>query len=79
MDLTQYLLSNSKNVNASSQELTNEKDSRIVNVSGFRWYSYMFLTSIVINSKKKDEPEEDETIEIDDTSTNKNLYILIKS
>ena len=38
MDLTQYLLSNSKNVNASSQELTNEKDSRIVNVSGFRWY-----------------------------------------
>ena len=26
----------------------------------------MFLTSIVINSKKKDEPEEDETIEIDD-------------
>ena len=24
------------------------------------------LTSIVINSKKKDEPEEDETIEIDD-------------
>jgi|TARA_B100001250_G_scaffold324044_1_gene287569 hypothetical protein len=39
----------------------------------------MFLTSIVINSKKKDEPEEDETIEIDDTSTNKNLYILIKS
>lgn len=26
--------------------------------------AYMFL--IVINSKKKDEPEEDETIEIDD-------------